>query len=87
MLFGPNALARRVGHPFRDTMSQSIGALSVAALSQRMKAPRIRAIKDALQTACLEVEQCLRACRNRRRALEGRPTATTVSSKNPVTST
>lgn len=54
-----------VGHPFRDGMGQAIGALSVAALSQRMTAQRIRTVKDSLRATCMDVEQRLRA---RRRA-------------------
>ncbi|VCU68136.1 HTH-type transcriptional repressor AllR [Pigmentiphaga humi] len=50
-----------VGHHFRDGMGQPVGALSAAALSQRMTAPRIRAIAELLRTACGEVEQRMRA--------------------------
>ncbi len=50
-----------VGHAFHDGMGQAIGALSVAALAQRMTAARIRAITGLLGTACGEVEQRLRA--------------------------
>ena len=54
-----------VGQPFRDTMGQPIGALSVAALSQRMTTPRVHGIREALRVACMDVERKLRA---RRRA-------------------
>lgn len=54
-----------VGMPFRDTMGQPIGALSVAALSQRMTAARISTITDFLRNGCADVERRLRA---RRRA-------------------
>jgi len=50
-----------VGQPFRDSMGQPIGALSVAALSQRMTAGRIRRISTALLEVCAQVEQSLRA--------------------------
>ena len=49
-----------VGHPFHDSLGQVIGALSVAALSQRMTHMRIRQISGLLQTACAEVEGRLR---------------------------
>ncbi len=52
-----------VGHPFRDAMGQAIGALSVAALSQRMTAARLRQITAQLHTACADVEHRLRAQR------------------------
>lgn len=50
-----------VGHPFRDGMGQVVGALSVAALSQRMPARRIRALTGLLRGACQDVELRLRA--------------------------
>lgn len=52
-----------VGHPFHDAMGQAIGALSVAALSQRMTAARLRQITAQLHTACAGVEHRLRAQR------------------------
>lgn len=52
-----------IGHPFHDAMGQPVGALSVAALSQRMTATRIRHIIGLLRTACADVEQRLRAQR------------------------
>ncbi len=52
-----------VGHAFHDSMGQVIGALSVAALSQRMPASRIRQISEMLRTACVDVEQRLRGVR------------------------
>jgi len=50
-----------VGVAFRDPMGQPGGALSVAALSQRMTKQQIREMAAALKTACQEVEQRLRA--------------------------
>lgn len=50
-----------VGHPFRDAMGQVVGALSVAALSQRMPPSRIRAIGRSLADACASVERTLRS--------------------------
>lgn len=50
-----------MGLPFRDTMGQPIGALSVAALSQRMTAARLGSIAGLLRSACADVEQRLRA--------------------------
>jgi len=49
-----------VGQPFRDGMGQPVGALSVAALSQRMTAQRIRHIAKLLKNACTDVEKRLR---------------------------
>lgn len=50
-----------IGHPFRDPMGQSIGALSVAALSQRMTPTRLRTIAALLREGCADVERRLRA--------------------------
>ncbi|SEK12573.1 transcriptional regulator, IclR family [Variovorax sp. OK605] len=50
-----------IGHAFRDPMGQSVGALSVAALSQRMTAARVRAISALLRDACADVERRARA--------------------------
>ncbi|HSV47846.1 MAG TPA: IclR family transcriptional regulator [Ramlibacter sp.] len=50
-----------VGVAFRDPMGQPLGALSVAALSQRMSKQRTQEISVALKSACKEVEQRLRA--------------------------
>lgn len=50
-----------IGHHFRDPMGQSVGALSVAALSQRMTAARIRSVSALLKDACADVERRLRA--------------------------
>ncbi len=50
-----------VGHPFRGAMGQAVGALSVAALSQRMANQRIQVISRQLQEACVEVERRLRS--------------------------
>jgi DNA-binding IclR family transcriptional regulator len=52
-----------VGQPFRDAMGQPVGALSVAALSQRMTAKRIRQISELLREACKSVEKRLRSKR------------------------
>ncbi|TFZ04499.1 IclR family transcriptional regulator [Ramlibacter rhizophilus] len=56
-----------VGRAFRDALGQPVGALSVAAMSQRMTATRIRRISSELQVACEEVEARLRAHRQRSR--------------------
>jgi DNA-binding IclR family transcriptional regulator len=53
-----------VGMPFRDAMGQPIGALSVAALTQRMSAKRIQSIADELRRACTQVEMQLRKQRS-----------------------
>lgn len=50
-----------VGVHFCDAMNQPVGALSVAALSQRMSPSRIEAIAAQLKSAGLEVEQRLRS--------------------------
>jgi len=50
-----------IGVAFRDPMGQPVGALSVAALSQRMTKQRIQEIARALKTECQEVEKRLRA--------------------------
>lgn len=52
-----------VGVPFRDSMGQPAGALSVAALTQRMTPRRIQDIAEQLRAACTDVEQRLRANR------------------------
>lgn len=52
-----------IGHPFRDSMGQPVGALTLAALSQRMTRARIRSLTGLLQTACAQVERRLRAQR------------------------
>jgi DNA-binding IclR family transcriptional regulator len=52
-----------VGRAFRDTMGQPVAALSVAAMSQRMPAARIRKIAGELEIACRKVEQKLRGQR------------------------
>ncbi len=54
-----------VGWPFRNPMGQAIGALSVAAMSQRMTPVHIHTVTNLLRTACSDVERRLRA---RRRA-------------------
>ena len=50
-----------VGVHFRDSMGQAVGALSVAALTQRMSPRRIQTIAAQLQEACAEVELRLRS--------------------------
>lgn len=52
-----------IGHPFRDSLGQTIGALSVAAMSQRMTSQRLSGIADRVRLACMDVEQRLRAQR------------------------
>lgn len=49
-----------VGTPFRDATGQPIGALSVAALSQRMTPRRVQRIAQSLRAATAEVERKLR---------------------------
>jgi DNA-binding IclR family transcriptional regulator len=49
-----------VGVHFRDSMGQAIGAISVAALTQRMNTQRIRAISEQLRDAAMEIEKRLR---------------------------
>ena len=49
-----------VGVHFRDTMGQAIGAISVAALTQRMGTSRIRSISGSLRLAAEEIERSLR---------------------------
>ncbi|MEJ7932433.1 IclR family transcriptional regulator [Ramlibacter sp. AN1015] len=50
-----------VGVAFRDPLGQAVGALSVAAMAQRLPARRMREIARQLQAACRGVEQRLRA--------------------------
>jgi len=45
---------------FRDAMGQPIGALSVAALTQRMPSNRLHSIAGELSRACAQVELQLR---------------------------
>lgn len=52
-----------IGLPFRDSLGQAIGALSVAAMSQRMAAARIDRIGKHLQKAVAAVERRLTARR------------------------
>lgn len=49
-----------VGAPFRDSMHQAIGAVSVAALGQRMTPQRMRSISALLLEAAHEIELRLR---------------------------
>ena len=49
-----------VGVHFRNPMGQPIGALSVAALTQRMTQARVQQSTELLQGMCREVEQRLR---------------------------
>lgn len=48
-----------LGLPFRDSLGQPIGALSIAAMSQRMAATRIERIGRHLQDAVAAVEEKL----------------------------
>ncbi|MBI2771961.1 MAG: IclR family transcriptional regulator [Burkholderiales bacterium] len=50
-----------VGVAFSSPAGQPIGALSVAALSQRMTPRRVQRIAQSLKAACAEVERKLRA--------------------------
>jgi DNA-binding IclR family transcriptional regulator len=49
-----------VGVHFCDSMNQAVGAVSVAALSQRMTPQRIRQISERLKTAARDIELALR---------------------------
>ena len=49
-----------VGVHFRDSMGQAIGAVSVAALTQRLTPARIRGITSQLKAAAADIEHCLR---------------------------
>jgi len=51
---------RAVGAPFRNSLNQPVGALSVAALCQRLNTTRINQISRALKSACAEVEVLMR---------------------------
>ncbi|MGJ7530036.1 IclR family transcriptional regulator [Variovorax sp. GB1P17] len=51
---------KAVGVPFRDSMGQAVGALSVAALSQRLSQRRIAQVADMLRGATQSVEILLR---------------------------
>jgi len=55
-----------VGVHFRNPIGQPVGALSVAALTQRMTARRIQAITEQLRGARTDVEQCLRLKESRK---------------------
>lgn len=57
-----------VGVHFRDSMGQAIGAISVAALTQRMTSSRIRSISERLKVGADEIERSLR---QRRHSLSG----------------
>jgi len=52
-----------VGKGIRDTLGQVVGALSIAAMSQRMPAQRIERIANELAQACKNVEKSLRGQR------------------------
>lgn len=52
-----------VGAHFCDTMGQAIGAISVAALTQRMTPVRVRKISDRVRLAAREIEASLRVRR------------------------
>jgi DNA-binding IclR family transcriptional regulator len=51
---------KAVGVPFRDSMGQAVGALSVAALSQRLSQRRIEQVAEMLRSATQSVEVLLR---------------------------
>jgi len=57
-----------IGVHFRDSMGQPVGALSVAALTQRMTAPRLRRIGLQLSKAVAGLERRLRVRGTRPRA-------------------
>ncbi len=52
-----------IGMGFRNGMGHAVGALSVAAMSQRMPARRLRGIAEQLHEARVDVEERLRAHR------------------------
>jgi DNA-binding IclR family transcriptional regulator len=56
---------KAVGMAFRDSMGQAIGALSVAALTQRLGTRRTQQITDLLLAATQDVERRLRTRRGR----------------------
>jgi DNA-binding IclR family transcriptional regulator len=49
-----------VGVHFRDSMNQAVGAVSVAALTQRMSKQKIRQISERLKTAAKDIELSLK---------------------------
>ena len=52
-----------VGKAFRDTLGQPVGALSVAAMAERMTTARIAKIASELEVACRQVELGMRNLR------------------------
>lgn len=50
-----------VGAHFCDSMGQAVGAISVAALSQRMTPARVRHIAERVRAAAKQVQMCIRA--------------------------
>ena len=54
---------KAVGLPFRDSMGQPTGALSVAALSQRLTEARIQVVIELLQKSVKDVEKRLQGKR------------------------
>lgn len=62
---------RAVGMPFRDSMGQSIGALSVAALTQRLSQRRTQQVAELLRKATQAVELRLRQRSMRRPGATG----------------
>lgn len=50
-----------IGCVFRDALGQAAGAISVAAMSQRMTAQRQRSVASLAQAACADVERRVRA--------------------------
>jgi DNA-binding IclR family transcriptional regulator len=55
-----NLGVKAVGVPFRNSVGQPMGALSVAALNQRLDARRVAAVAKLLREAVIEVEQQIR---------------------------
>jgi len=49
-----------VGAHFCDSMGQAMGAVSVAALTQRMTAARVRRIAQQVRAAAAQIEQRIR---------------------------
>ena len=52
-----------VGRHFLDSMGQAIGAVSVAALTQRMTLARIRAIREQLHASAEEIQRLIKGRR------------------------
>ena len=54
---------KAVGVPFRNSMGQPTGALSVAALNQRLDTRRVEVVSELLRSAVLDVEHQIRRLR------------------------